>query len=82
MARAILTKRARKDLIEIRKYTVNRWGKDQARKYLGKIDRCAEGFLASSTLNVAHLSMFAHLHYLSPHQFIVCFAIGTITVTV
>jgi plasmid stabilization system protein ParE len=36
MARAVLAKRARKDLIEIRQYTVNRWGKEQARKYSEK----------------------------------------------
>jgi toxin ParE1/3/4 len=41
MARAILAKRARQDLIEIRRYTVNRWGKEQARKYIGKIRSCA-----------------------------------------
>jgi len=42
MARAVLAKRARKDLIEIRQYMVNRWGKEQARKYIGEIRRCAD----------------------------------------
>jgi toxin ParE1/3/4 len=42
MARAILAKRARKDLIEIKEYTVNRWGKEQARKYIGQIRQCAD----------------------------------------
>ncbi len=37
MAKALLAQRARKDLVEIRQYTVNRWGKEQARKYLGQI---------------------------------------------
>lgn len=37
MARAILAKRARKDLIEIRRYTVNRWGKEQAKADIDKI---------------------------------------------
>ena len=41
MAKALLAKRARKDLIEIKQYTVNRWGKEQARKYLGQIRQCA-----------------------------------------
>ena len=42
MARALLAKRARLDLIEIRRYTVNRWGKEQARKYISKIGKCAD----------------------------------------
>lgn len=42
MARALLAKRARQDLIEIRRYTVNRWGKEQARKYISKIGKCAD----------------------------------------
>jgi len=42
MARAVLAKRARKDLIEIRQYTVDRWGKEQARKYIGQIRHCAD----------------------------------------
>jgi len=42
MARAVLAKRARKDLIKIRQYTVERWGKDQARKYIGQIRQCAD----------------------------------------
>ena len=42
MAKAILTKRARKDLIEIRRYTVNRWGKEQARMYISQIRCCAD----------------------------------------
>ncbi len=42
MARVILAKRARKDLIGIRKYTVDRWGKEQARKYISQIYRLAD----------------------------------------
>ena len=42
MARAVLAKRARKDLIEIRQYTVNRWGKEQAKEYSGKIRACVD----------------------------------------
>jgi len=42
MPRAILAKRARKDLLEIKHYTVNRWGKEQARNYLGQIYNCAD----------------------------------------
>ena len=42
MARAILAKRARQDLIEIRRYTVTRWGKEQARKYISQIRKCAD----------------------------------------
>jgi len=42
MARAILAKRARQDLVEIRRYTVNRWGKEQAKKYIGKIRACTD----------------------------------------
>jgi toxin ParE1/3/4 len=42
MAKARLARRARKDLIEIRKYTVKRWGKEQARKYIGQIHACAD----------------------------------------
>lgn len=42
MARAILAKRARKDLIEIRQYTVNRWGKEQAKEYIAKIRAFAD----------------------------------------
>lgn len=42
MAKAILAKRGRQDLIEIRRYTVNRWGKEQARKYIVKIRTCAD----------------------------------------
>ncbi len=42
MARAVLAKRARKDLIEIRQYAVDRWGKEQARKYIGQIRQCAD----------------------------------------
>lgn len=40
MAKAVLAKRARKDLIEIKEYTVNRWGKQQAGKYIEQIRRC------------------------------------------
>lgn len=42
MPRAVLAKRARKDLIEIKQYTVDRWGKDQARRYIGQIRQCAD----------------------------------------
>jgi len=49
MAKAILAKRARQDLIEIRRYTVNQWGKEQARKYIGKIRACAD-YLANHRL--------------------------------
>ena len=42
MARATLAKRARKDLIEIRQYTVDRWGKEQAKKYISQIHHCAD----------------------------------------
>jgi toxin ParE1/3/4 len=42
MARATLAKKARRDLIEIKQYTVERWGKEQARKYIGQIRDCAD----------------------------------------
>jgi len=42
MVKAFLAQRARKDLIGIRLYTVNRWGKEQARKYIGQIRHCAD----------------------------------------
>jgi toxin ParE1/3/4 len=42
MAKAILAERARRDLIEIRKHTVKRWGKEQARKYIEQIYRYAD----------------------------------------
>ena len=42
MAAVRLAKRARKDLIEIRQYTVNRWGKEQAIKYIRQIRCCAD----------------------------------------
>ncbi len=42
MAKAVLAKRARKDLIEIGQYMVKRWGKEQARKYLGQIRDAAD----------------------------------------
>ncbi len=42
MAKVLLAKRARRDLIEIRHYTVKRWGKEQARKYIEVIRRCAD----------------------------------------
>lgn len=42
MARVILADRARKDLVEIGKYTVKRWGKEQARKYIEQIYRYAD----------------------------------------
>lgn len=45
MAKAILAKRARKYLIEIRQDPVNRWGKELARKYIGQIHRCADGIV-------------------------------------
>lgn len=41
MAKAFLAKRARRDLIEIKQYTVNRWGREQAKKYISLIRRCA-----------------------------------------
>ena len=42
MAKVFLAKRARKDLIEIRRYTVKLWSKEQASKYIAQIRRCAD----------------------------------------
>lgn len=42
MAKVVLAKRARQDLIDIRRYTVNRWGKEQAKKYINLIRKCAD----------------------------------------
>lgn len=42
MAKAFLAQRARLDLIGIRRYTVDRWGKEQARKYISQIRHCAD----------------------------------------
>lgn len=42
MPKPVLAKQARKDLIEIRQYTVDRWGKEQARKYIRLIRDCAD----------------------------------------
>ncbi len=42
MARAYLAKRARRDLLEIKQYTVNRWGNEKARNYVGQIYHCAD----------------------------------------
>ena len=41
MAKANLAKRARKDLLEIKHYTANRWGEEQTRNYIGQIYHCA-----------------------------------------
>jgi toxin ParE1/3/4 len=41
MTRAVLAKRAKRDLVGLRQYTVDRWGKEQARKYIGRIRQCA-----------------------------------------
>ncbi len=42
MAKVFLAKRAKKDLIEIRRYTVRSWSKEQARKYIAQIHRCVD----------------------------------------
>ncbi len=42
MAKVFLAKRAKKDLIEIRRYTVRSWSKEQAKKYIAQIRSCAD----------------------------------------
>jgi len=49
MTKFILTKRARADLVDIGRYTQERWGQEQRNKYLSMLDSCFKQLAASPT---------------------------------